>query len=181
MPNGNTLICSGAQSLFLEVTSGGTTVWQYANTLPAGGNPIVFQNRRYEHYLWSDAGELSAASGGTIGFDLVTGSGHGGELYLLLGSTAGTSPGFPIDGQLLPLVVADAYFTATLTQANSGPFGQTFGVLDGLGRASATLSVPAGVASAAVGVMAHHAFVAIDPVSLKVSLASNALPLTITP
>jgi hypothetical protein len=29
MPNGNTLICSGAQGIVFEVTSEGKTVWQY--------------------------------------------------------------------------------------------------------------------------------------------------------
>lgn len=181
MPNGNTLICSGAQSLFLEVAADGTTVWQYTNTFPAGGNTLVFQNRRYEHYLWSDTPELSAAAGAVVGFDLVAGSGHAGDLYLLLGSTSGTDPGYPIDGQLLPLVVADAYFLATLTQANQGPFGGTLGVLDALGRGSATLTVPPGVAAAAAGLVAHHAFVALDPTTLAVTLASNALPLAVTP
>ena len=181
LPNGNTLICSGAQSWFLEVAADGTQVWQYTNPFPTGGSTIVFQNRRYEHYLWSTTGELSAAAGGVVGFDLVAGTGHAGDLYLLLGSTSGTGPGFPIDGQLLPLVVGDAYFLASLNQANSGPFVQTFGVLDGLGKAGASLTVPLGAAAPAVGLTAHHAFVALDPVTLEVTLASNALPLTISP
>ncbi len=36
MPNGNTMICSGVQGLFFEVTPAGKTVWKYKN--PIGGN-----------------------------------------------------------------------------------------------------------------------------------------------
>ncbi|MDF1800095.1 MAG: aryl-sulfate sulfotransferase, partial [Planctomycetota bacterium] len=181
MPNGNTLICSGAQGEFTEVTSAGAIVWSYTNTLPATGFKYVFQNRRYEHYLWCDTSELSAAAGGTIGFDLVCGSGYGGELYLLLGSFGGTTPGIPVDGELLPLAAPDLYFDLTLTSANQGPFSGTFGALDALGRASASITVPAGVATAAVGLVVNHAFVVLDPVTLQASLASNAAALTVTP
>lgn len=38
MPNGNTLICSGVQGLFFEVTPSGKTVWKYKN--PLLGNTV---------------------------------------------------------------------------------------------------------------------------------------------
>lgn len=38
MPNGNTMICSGVQGLFFEVTPAGKTVWKYKN--PLAGNLV---------------------------------------------------------------------------------------------------------------------------------------------
>lgn len=41
LPNGNTLICAGAQGRFLEVTSAGAMVWEYVNPVTDQG-PIDF-------------------------------------------------------------------------------------------------------------------------------------------
>ncbi|QDU68021.1 aryl-sulfate sulfotransferase [Engelhardtia mirabilis] len=180
-PNGDTLVTSGTQAWLFEVTNAGAKVWEHFNTFPAVGGKMVFRSTRYEHYLWSDAAEVSAASGATVGFDLLAGSDFAGHVYLLLGSASGTSPGLPIDGELLPLVTPDPYFNLTLGQPNVAPFAQTLGVLDGQGRASASLTVPAGAVGALVGVTLDHAFVAIDPVGFAVSLASNSQSLTIVP
>ncbi len=48
LPNGNTLICSGAQAWFFEVESDGTLVWEYHNVLPTINNNNVFKVRRYD-------------------------------------------------------------------------------------------------------------------------------------
>ncbi|MFT5829571.1 MAG: hypothetical protein ACI9D0_000146 [Bacteroidia bacterium] len=180
MPNGNTMVCSGVQGWLFEVDPAGTKVWEYFNTLPAVGNKWIFKTRRYEHYLWSDTPSLSAAAGGTVQFDLACGSDFGGDFYLVLGSVSGTSPGTPINGELVPLV-ADAYTNLTFSRANTGPFSQTFGALDALGRASASLTVPAGIASVLVGIEVNHAFVVFNTTSLTVTLASNAQSLSIEP
>lgn len=60
LPNGNTLICSGANGTFFEVTAEKEVVWKYVNPLrvsggvpiaglggPAGGNNAVFRAYRY--------------------------------------------------------------------------------------------------------------------------------------
>ena len=52
LPNGNTLICSGAEGIFFEVTPEGKTVWEYHNPIelpPAGpeGPHSVFRVVRY--------------------------------------------------------------------------------------------------------------------------------------
>ncbi len=41
MPNGNTLICSGADGQFFEVTEQGETVWEYTN--PISGTEALTQ------------------------------------------------------------------------------------------------------------------------------------------
>jgi hypothetical protein len=52
LPNGNTLICSGAEGIFFEVTPAGKTVWEYHNPIelpPLGpeGPHSVFRVVRY--------------------------------------------------------------------------------------------------------------------------------------
>ena len=52
LPNGNTLICSGSEGIFFEVTPTGKTVWEYHNPIelpPAGpeGPHSVFRITRY--------------------------------------------------------------------------------------------------------------------------------------
>lgn len=183
LPNGNTLVCSGVQAWLFEITDEGQTVWQHTNTQPAGsGAPDwVFRAERFEHYLWTDVQEMSAAAGGTVGFDLVAGSDHAGEIYLLLGSFSGTTPGIPIDGLVLPLAFPDPYFDVTLTQPNMGVFSNTLGVLDSLGRASASFTAPAGALAGVAGIEIAHAFVTLDPAAASVTLASNAQILRVEP
>ena len=43
LPNGDTLICSGEQGVFFEVTSTGTTLWAYKNFYPIGAGNNVFK------------------------------------------------------------------------------------------------------------------------------------------
>ena len=47
LPNGNTLICSADQGLFLEVTQDKNVVWQYRNFLPTSTNNAVARIIRY--------------------------------------------------------------------------------------------------------------------------------------
>ena len=47
LPNGNTLICSANQGLFLEVTTGKTVVWKYTNIIPSPFHNAVGRIQRY--------------------------------------------------------------------------------------------------------------------------------------
>ena len=53
LPNGNTLICSGAQGWFFEVTDDGQVVWEFLNPFAGAatgqrpGSNDVFKVRRY--------------------------------------------------------------------------------------------------------------------------------------
>jgi hypothetical protein len=72
LPNGNTLICEGADGFFFEVTPAGQTVWQYQNTFPTGpGNKSVFRCRRYRPCLapetYCSTSPNSVGSGASIG------------------------------------------------------------------------------------------------------------------
>ena len=59
LPNGNTLICSANQGLFLEVTSEKNIVWQYQNKLP---NPLTNAVARVWRYPTNYSGIPEAVS-----------------------------------------------------------------------------------------------------------------------
>jgi hypothetical protein len=175
LPNGNTLICSGSQALWLEVTPAGDVVF----SADLGNN--TFHARYTERTLWADRETLSAAAGGTVAFELIAGTPEGGQSYWLLGSISGTTPGFTKNGIPVPLNW-DAYTDLTLDLANTPVLTDTFGSLDGLGKASASLNVGAGVLPpTAFGIVLSHAYVAFDPGTSKLSWASNAVDVLIDP
>ena len=126
----------------------------------------------------ASSGSLSLSQGGSQDWTLTAGSAFGGGLYIVLGSTSGTTPGIQIDSALIPLNI-DAYFLLTLSNANSGPFSQTLGLLDGSGGASAAFVLPSGVDPALAGLGLQHAFIAIAPGQLGIGFASNAMPLAL--
>jgi hypothetical protein len=108
LPNGHTLICSGPQGRFLEVTDAGEIVWEYINPV-SGGTPItqgqtpannnVFRCTRYGlDYL------------GFVGHDLTPES----AIELYPATIAGTQfePSIPPTGD-------SVYVTATLTSSSA--------------------------------------------------------------
>ncbi len=126
--------------------------------------------------LRADTIAVSTAAGGTQSLALDAGAARAGDLYLVLGSASGTSPGLPLDGQLIPLQL-DNYTLTTLNSANSGAYVNTLGALDASGQGSAAIAVPAGVLTGLAGVSVDHAFVALDPVFASVRFASNPVAL----
>lgn len=125
---------------------------------------------------------VSVASGGSQSMVLDAGPAFGGLPYLVLGSLSGTAPGTAIDSVLLPLNV-DAHFIYTLTNANTAPLPNSFGSLDGAGKALADFTIPSGLPVSVIGTTFHHAFVVIEltPTLLEIVFASNAVPVTLFP
>lgn len=125
---------------------------------------------------------ISIATGGTHTFGLDAGSAHAGLPYLVVGSTSGTAPGFPIDQWTVPLNF-DAWTLVTIHSPNQPPLNSTFGNLDPNGEATASLDVPVGLPSVAAGVTLHHAFVVLEltPTLLEIVFVSNAASLTLVP
>jgi hypothetical protein len=131
--------------------------------------------------LSSSVTTVSLASGGTQPLSIDAGHLHGSELYLLLGSASGTSPGLPLGpGLLLPLN-QDAYLLYTLVNPNSPPLASSFGMLGPGGSAAASFGLPPGSDPALVGIVLHHACVAITLPVLIASFASNAFPVLLVP
>lgn len=126
--------------------------------------------------LSSCPGALSLAVGGEQRFELDAGAQHAGSLYVLVGTTAGTSPGIALGTQVLPLNWSD-YLALTLSSPNSHIAG-SLGVLDLQGRASAIATFPAGLNPALTAVPFDHAFVVLEG---DIAFVSNAVPLVLEP
>lgn len=118
--------------------------------------------------------DLSASTGGEVVLVLDAEKARAGDLYLMLGSVSGTSPGIPVGSALLSLN-PDAFFRRSLAAPNAPPLVDSFGVLDAAGTASARLVVPAD--SGLVGLQVSLAYLAGPPIDF----ASNAVTLTIFP
>ena len=136
------------------------------------------------HTLYHGAPTISAQNGGSQELFLRAGAQHAGELYVMLGSASGTSPGIVVDadeGLVLPLV-PDGYTQLLLKAAGAGLVNPFVGVLDAEGAALATFSLPSGSDPSLAGLVLHHAFVALGLAgSGGIGLASNAARLSLVP
>jgi hypothetical protein len=121
---------------------------------------------------------VSLAAGGSINFTLDGGVGSAGQLYMLLGSASGTTPGIGVDGLTLDLVF-DSYLVYTLTHPNTAPYAGTLGALDGSGMGSASLTVPPASDPALAGASLNHAFFVLN--GGLVTLTSNPATLNLLP
>jgi outer membrane protein assembly factor BamB len=103
-----------------------------------------------------------------------------GQVYLVLGSLSGTSPGLPLPGGLTLPLVADALTTLWLASPNLPPFSNGLGLLSPSGDARATLTLPSGLSPTLAGLTAHHAFVEFTPTG-DLTYASPASAAQIVP
>ena len=130
--------------------------------------------------LVADVASLSLAVGSDVNFELDSGPPAAGDVYLLLGTAVGTSPGITIDGVLLPLNIGP-YFLTMLKNANKPPFKNTFGLLDAGGEGAAAITFPPGSPPELAGFTFDHAFVRIDLGLGKVVAASNLQSIDLLP
>ncbi|MCH2106021.1 MAG: aryl-sulfate sulfotransferase [Planctomycetes bacterium] len=95
LPNGNTLICSGRQGWFFEVTAAGQLVWEYTYS-SGGGSNNVFRANRYRlcdsPTVYCQAGPNSNGAGAMIGYS-GTNSVSANDLVLEILSAAVNKPG----------------------------------------------------------------------------------------
>lgn len=139
-------------------------------------HPALLAYRRAS--LLAEPASISVSAGGAQSLELDAAPGQAANVYLVVGSASGTSPGLPLGVVELPLV-PDAYLLLSVTGANQPPFGATLGVLDEVGRAQASWTLPAGSNPALAGLVLNHAFVAFDAVGA--SFASEPARLTLEP
>lgn len=118
---------------------------------------------------------LSVAAGGTHTLLLDAGIKNAGEIYFLLGTISGTTPGQDFGALSLPLN-ADGYFNLTLLSPSLGVITSPIGVLDGVGQAAASISFAAGAVPSLAGITGHHAYVLLGS-----GFVSNPAPLTLLP
>ncbi|QDU86217.1 hypothetical protein Pla163_33670 [Planctomycetes bacterium Pla163] len=125
--------------------------------------------------LFASARELSLAAGGGIDLDLELGAAYGGQVYVVLGSATGSTPGIVVDALTLPLVY-DAYTLFTLQSFNTPMLQNTLGWTDGSGNATARFALPAGTDPSFVGTTLVHSALLIDVLgSGQASTTTNAV------
>jgi len=103
---------------------------------------------------------LSASTGGSQAFTYSAGSGNAGNVFFVLGSITGTSPGIQLTPSLNLPVNFDGWTSSTINFANAGPFFQTVGVLDSMGVGNGSVTFPPFPFLS--GFTFNHAFMAIN-------------------
>ncbi|MEM7307784.1 MAG: VCBS repeat-containing protein [Planctomycetota bacterium] len=140
----------------------------------------VWINQTLRNSLVADAASISLVAGGSQGWTLDAGEEHAGELYLVLGTFSGTSPGLPVGGLTIPLNV-DGWFQVTANQPGQPPLAGTLGFLDAAGEGAAALALPAGTEPGLAGLLLHHALVTVDPLAGALTSAGTPVPLRLVP
>lgn len=121
--------------------------------------------------------EVSAELGGLTRMRLLAGNRHAGELYWILGSVSGQTPGVDLLGAHLPLNF-DSYMLLTLTMPTMPALSGFLGTLDASGRGDATLTVPGMSGGPLAGVTASHAALAGLPGVTTTPFVSSVLDVT---
>ncbi|MEM7307549.1 MAG: hypothetical protein AAF682_12805 [Planctomycetota bacterium] len=130
--------------------------------------------------LLADTEELSVFEGGMQELVLHAGAAHAVDLFLVMSSLSGTTPGIPIGGFVLPLN-PDGFFAFSIAQAGSDPYVGSFGALDLAGSGGAGFAIPPGSPVSWVGLSMHHAYGMVNQTAGAISGVSNAVPLTLVP
>lgn len=116
---------------------------------------------------------VSSANGGTQVLTMDAGPANAGSLYLFTGSFSGTMPGLPLNATVTLPLNFDPYLALLVNTYNLPILTPSIGVLDGMGRATCTFTLPGrGIVSA--GTVLHHAAIA-------VSLSPQAITFATTP
>lgn len=123
--------------------------------------------------LVRDVRSLSVSAGGTQALELDAGAGAAGQFFGILGSISGVDPGLTVSGRLLPLNL-DSYLLQTLQAPGAGPLVGATGVLDDLGRASASVVLATSGDPSLVGLEVHHAFGTFELGDLSTLVFSNS-------
>ena len=168
-----------SQATDVEVDAFGTvTVSGYGyNQTTARSEALVWRTNPVP--LSADTGSIDTQTGGTQTLRLFAGPEHAGRTYVVLGSYSGTSPGIPVNPWThLPLNF-DLWTELLFDNPNNAVMPNSTGTLDDLGMATATFSLPPGLALGAPLTL-HHAYAVLDE-QLVPRMASNAVELVLLP
>ncbi len=130
--------------------------------------------------LIADSSSISISQGGRQTFQLGACPENAGELYWLLGSATGTSPGVVWGGLEIPLNL-DPYLLHTVNHPNSPPLATSLGVLDPWGKASASFSLPPGSDLSLAGLVVNHAYLVLDATTHQLESVSAPVPVVLNP
>ena len=185
------LIGTGVGSASFDLGASGMASTRYLRIEDQSGAPLVHPFAGLEldavtvlngaggPSLSADVSQLSLATGGVQSFTLQGPT--PGAVYLLLGTTAGTTVGQPLPGThtLLPLDPSP-YVQTTLTSPNTFIQG-SFGFLDGQGQSTAALNVPSTLGPGLAGTTLDHGYLLLDATTLAITFVSNTVGLTLVP
>ena len=142
---------------------------------------IEFEELTIERvYFKADVSEISLAAGGQQVMSLNAGVSNANSFYWVFGSVTGTTPGLDFGPGLNLPVNFDAYLKLTLFQVGLPNFGMFKGNLDACGRATATLTVPAGLDPTLAGAVLNHAYVGAEVFGVT-DFTSEAISLLLVP
>ena len=85
---------------------------------------------------------MPASTGGSQKFTYSAGTAQAGNVYFVLGSVSGTSPGISISPSVTLPINFDGWTSSSIGFANAGPFFQTVGTLDSMGIGNGALTLP---------------------------------------
>ncbi|MHC4942814.1 MAG: C25 family cysteine peptidase [Planctomycetota bacterium] len=174
--------------VFETATTAGNGIASFS-IAPAGGGTLFVTATKHDYLpyegevqvntvepLTCDTYTIPEATGGSVNFFLAAGASNAGRNYILLGSTSGTSPGFPLPGGHATLPLNWDWFTdLVLSLLNSPLFDNFMGVLNGTGQATAQLNFPP--VPGYGGTVMYYAFTCSNPYDY----VSNPVTITITP
>ena len=111
--------------------------------------------------LFAEPASINTTTGGSQNFAFDCGVARAFNIYALLGTSAGSRPGFasPFGPQIVPLNI-DPWLQLSLDLANTSIYTNTLSLLDANGRGTASFNFPALPTFA--GINLHHAVVALD-------------------
>jgi hypothetical protein len=169
------------RSFGLGDSGGGTPLASYGPAGVGGAFDTLFVTGPIgpSQTLSADNGGLSTSLGGVQTLSFHPGPAFANDLYLIVGSMTGWSPGFTLGAHHVPLNL-DAYTDLTVSLANSPVLVNTSGVLGPSGAITANIVLPPGVLVGLTGLVLHHAAITADPGPVF-RHASNAVPLLLLP
>jgi FG-GAP repeat protein len=149
--------------------------WNHLPGLPDAGSAFVYG---FNPFLLADTSTISASAGGVLNLEMDFPNLARFDEYKVLVSESGTGPSYY--GVAIPLtrdrLVTNSFFGNYPVTVHT----DLHGVLDALGKASASLTVPAGLSSSLIGTSFYLAAIANKPGQLP-EYSSAAVTITITP
>lgn len=150
------------------------------------GTVLVFENPGsgwIETAKLLETPAISLSTGGALSFGMNPGPAFANQLYFLLGSLSGTSPGIGLPGGSLVPLNLDPYLSFTLSNPNTPPLANSFGFLNGAGQTINTpgFNLPPGLPPGLADQTVHHAFVVLDLFTGTPLAVSNPYPIQFVP
>jgi photosystem II stability/assembly factor-like uncharacterized protein len=159
----------------VSVTLNDVSCVSATSAFAAGDNGTIIGKGGEAPVLSADTSTVSAATGGTVNFDLMAGEDYANRAYVLLGGISGTEPGTLLPGGLVTLPLNwDALTDFILANLGNPVFTGFLGELDVAGQGSAQLIMPP-VDRVFVGTVMNYAFSTGSPFDF----ASNAVSVEI--